>query len=851
MKKKLIALTLSALLTLGSLSAFAGCTPEGNNNGNTPGGGPGNEDHGGGSTATGDFSYSEELLSGMEDPAKDYNGNLFYVNSLEFQIADPSVIYITEGKDAGYFYAYGTSDEINCHGVQGWRSRDLSHWECTGVAFFPDFENAWATDNYWAPEVIYDAEEKLYYMFYNAFNQNDGDRLCLSVAWSETPDGPFMSPESRNSDGKQLKKSEPVFDVTANNPAVRRRGEEMEAQGFHNFVKGNALDASPFIDPATGDRYLFFSYYDNYGVGSFNYGMKMKDWYTPDYSTLTALTQPGYSTIERALAGQSPDRNEGNVNEGPFMMYRNGKYYLTFSVFGYQDPEYKVIQAISDSPLGKYEKISPEKGGKVISSDTANWDHIVSAGHHAFITVGDELFIAYHTFKDRVSIAGGRALAVDKVVWLENEDGIEVMHTNGPTWSVQPLPAELSHYENIASEATVKAGNTAAGSDAALLTDGVIKYQEYDLATEYEANAGTSEITLEWDDYKTVRALMIYNSYDFYHAFEKIDSVEIEYLKAGGGSEKLTIKDLAFDSGWHVDADYEFMRPGGAAIAEFYDMPVKRISIKVSSKDLSETSASDYGVEEALALNEIVVLGKDTAAEGVSKFEKYEYQNAEVGSAHIENVSANFGVVSIDGKPSALATMYGYDLSHDDGSADAYIEQRGARDQYAYFKDLYATEFYIEAEITVTSSKSFAKDMWPKFGIAISCNEAIATNTIFYYVDADPNYTQQRVGAAQRKLDNSDWSWGANERLKEMGGIKYSNGNYVKLAALRLGGTFYFFCDGRLAMKIADFNVFNEQQRAAVGFLTFNTPMRIKNYTVTADHAAVEAKMAELGIENN
>lgn len=58
------------------------------------------------------FDYATEMLSKMDNVSTGYNSSLFYVNTLEFQIADPSVIYVTEGEDAGYFYAYGTSDEI-------------------------------------------------------------------------------------------------------------------------------------------------------------------------------------------------------------------------------------------------------------------------------------------------------------------------------------------------------------------------------------------------------------------------------------------------------------------------------------------------------------------------------------------------------------------------------------------------------------------------------------------------------------------------------------------------------------------------------------------------------------------
>ena len=322
------------------------------------------------------FDYATEMLSKMDNVSTGYNSSLFYVNTLEFQIADPSVIYVTEGEDAGYFYAYGTSDEIGCHGIQAWRSKDLSHWECTGIAFLPDYSVAWAVNNYWAPEVIYDSAEKLYYMFYNAYNMNDNNRLCLSVAYSTSPAGPFISPDGRkDADGNMLSAGKPVYDVTTNNPIVAELDKENPG-----FAKTHALDASPFIDPATGDRYLYFSYYDDYGEGSFIYGMKMKNWFTPDYTTMTMLTYPGYNNVKAGIDRDiTQQASEGNVNEGPFMVYHDGKYYMTFSVFGYQDSNYQVKQAIADSPLGVYEKVSPDDGGKVISTDTVNWSHIVTA----------------------------------------------------------------------------------------------------------------------------------------------------------------------------------------------------------------------------------------------------------------------------------------------------------------------------------------------------------------------------------------------------------------------------------------------------------------------------------------
>lgn len=115
------------------------------------------------------------------------------------------------------------------------------------------------------------------------------------------------------------------------------------------------------------------------------------------------------------------------------------------------------------------------------------------------------------------------------------------------------------------------------------------------------------------------------------------------------------------------------------------------------------------------------------------------------------------------------------------------------------------------------------------------------SNTIFFYVDA-VNYTNTFVGCAQRTLDNSDWDWNATEQLVGVDGIKYTNDNYVKLAVLRKGDEFYLICNDRLAIYYDSFNVFGAYQNSAVGFLTFNTPLKIKNYSATTDASVIAEK---------
>lgn len=816
--KKSFKLILTLLLSLCLVSCIAGLVACGNGGGGGTGGGT--------TTDLGEVPYEAEFLTGKNE-IEGYNNNLFYVNTLDFEVADPTVIYISDEKSSeyGYFYAYGTSDEIGCHGFQAWRSKDLSHWECMGVALQPDFANTWAYYNYWAPEIIYDGG--IYYLFYNAFNSKDNNHLYLSVAYSRHPAGPFVAPGSEgnmtDANGNPLTPTKPVFDFTANNPIIANLG-----LSDSRLVRTDALDASPFIDPVSGKKYMYFSYYNNYGEGSFLYGVEMKNWFTPDYSTLKIITAPNYKTVEGWREGKQDERlSEGNVNEGPFMMYKDGKYYMTLSIFGYRMANYRVIQAVSDSPLGSFTKLSDAEGGKVIST-AADWEgYMVSAGHHCFFYCGDELFIGYHTFKNRSNINGGRALAVDKVVWADNKDGLPVLHTNGPTHSVQALPEFISGYKNIAPSAKIKANNTADGSDVALLNDELVKYQSGDIVTEYHANSGKSTITISWDDWKTVRAIMVFNSYDYNNTFVDISKVEFEVKTSNNKSAKAVIKNLPFDWEWNMRSGTNKMNPGGAAIAEFNEIPVKSITITVQSVP---------GFE--LALGEIIVLGKDQAVAGVDALQAYSYSSfVPEGAPTIVNESEVFG--DVDGTP--YETWWGYDLSHDDGTENAYIEQLGCTDQYAYFKDVLSEDFYVEAEFTIPTTTPYAGDPWPKFGIAMSVyherpnNAGAIDNTLFFYVDAADNYTKPAVGCAQRRLDNSDWDWVSTEQLVTIAGLTYTRGSYVKLAVLKQGTNFFMFCNDKLAIFYDQFHTFTEGREVAFGFLCFNTHMKIRNYSYTLD----------------
>lgn len=526
-----------------------------------------------------------------------YNTSLFFSNQNSYDISDVQVLKITDtdSTEFDYYYMYGTTKTYEFY---AYRSKNLSDWQpvtqMTGgkAAFTPGKEN-YCTDYLWAPEVIYDEKTDKYYMFYSGRNKsktavNGIEPLEIGLAVANEPYGPFTAYTDDIHDS-----STPLFDGDKINESL---GENDKTDIF------TCIDPHPFV-AQDGTKYLYFSRSNDPGAGYKQaiYGIKMDDWAKPDYKTLTRLTRNGYLTVDGTEIANY--ENDGPANEGPFMYeQRNSdgtyKYYLTLSIGDYQNKSYSVIQAVSDSPLGKFRKLTEAEGGILLSSNHSEWDNISGPGHHSFIEVGDELVVAYHKHTNPSTGGVDRTFAFDRVCITENINGESVLYVNGPTTSVQPGFEEFSNFKNIAPEAKVSISN---GINAFALTDGLLSlYNNIDYIKEYES-AGNATILLEFDNFREITALMIYNSKSFDRAFSKINHIEFQCIEDGIKTPVVNyIDDLQFDWKAYKTEIGNVMRPGGSATAAFTPMMIK--SIKIELESISN--------QDIIALSEIVVLGK-------------------------------------------------------------------------------------------------------------------------------------------------------------------------------------------------------------------------------------------------
>jgi beta-xylosidase len=269
---------------------------------------------------------------------------------------DPSVIRV-----GGEYWATATSSEWEPH-FPLFHSRDLVNWEVTAAVFqtSPD----WAESSFWAPEIS-DYQGR-YYVMYTA--RRKGGRLCVASASADKPEGPYAD----------------------NGPLVC--DEEGSIDGFS-------------IDDENGQRHLIWKSDGN------SRGVPTIIW-----------AQPLSEDAER-LSGEKKEliRNdadwERNVVEGPFVLRRDGYFYLFYSgsaCCGLKC-DYALGVARSKSLLGPWEKYAHNP----IIKSNEEWS---CPGHGSIVTdANGKNYLLYHAYNRRGSVYVGRQAVLDEITWTSDE----------------------------------------------------------------------------------------------------------------------------------------------------------------------------------------------------------------------------------------------------------------------------------------------------------------------------------------------------------------------------------------------------------------------------------------------
>lgn len=262
----------------------------------------------------------------------------------------------------GKYYAYGTSSP---NGIVVYVSDDLKNWTVpagvlNGLALHKD--DVYADRWFWAPEVY--AINGKFYMYFSA-----DEHIC--VATSDSPLGPFK---------QEVQK--PMLETE------------------------KSIDNSLFIDD-DGTPYLFWV--------RFNDGNNV--WVAQLEKNLIDLKP---ETMRHCISVSQPwEEVWPRVNEGPFVIKRNGVYFMTYSANSYESQMYGVGVATATNINGPWIKYQ----NNPILQKPGN---LVGVGHHALFTDKDgKLRIVFHAHNSATKIHP-RQMYISTVNF-ETRDGKEVM----------------------------------------------------------------------------------------------------------------------------------------------------------------------------------------------------------------------------------------------------------------------------------------------------------------------------------------------------------------------------------------------------------------------------------------
>jgi len=117
-------------------------------------------------------------------------------------------------------------------------------------------------------------------------------------------------------------------------------------------------------------------------------------------------------------------KQEWNVVEGPWIIFKNPYYYLFYSGNGYHSPHYYTGVARSKSVTGPYKKQPVSEKDTFLHTNLDIFDAgqnstFVGPGHGSAVRVGTDYWFIYHAWKwNKVGdYPPGRVLLLDKIDW--------------------------------------------------------------------------------------------------------------------------------------------------------------------------------------------------------------------------------------------------------------------------------------------------------------------------------------------------------------------------------------------------------------------------------------------------
>jgi beta-xylosidase len=297
--------------------------------------------------------------------------------------ADPFVLRVGD-----LYYAYGTDgpEEITFQSIGRQfpvlRSRDLMGWEYIGGALMA--AQSLAGLSFWAPEVV--ARDGRYFMYYSAGGP-EGQQQQIRVAVADGPMGPFLG------DDTPVIPDEPF-----------------------------SIDAHPFRDPLDGKWYLFFAkdFFDE-PTGT---GIAVAE-LSADMTSIVGEPRPlfraqsDWQIFERDRLWYGKTWPTWYCVEGPFVVYRNGRYWMFYSGGRWESSNYGVGCAVSDHVLGPYRDAHVMKGASVLRTGGG----LYGPGHNSVVIGPDgQDRICFHAWDEAYT---ARRLHIAALTWADSGPKVE------------------------------------------------------------------------------------------------------------------------------------------------------------------------------------------------------------------------------------------------------------------------------------------------------------------------------------------------------------------------------------------------------------------------------------------
>ncbi|MGL6159010.1 MAG: family 43 glycosylhydrolase [Microbulbifer sp.] len=351
--------------------------------------------------------------------------------------ADPTIIVHDDT-----FYIYVTTDGPGwgANELTVWHSKDFKNWTNT-VLNWPGRDDGFT--NVWAPDVIEGTDGRFY--MYISINHE----IWAGVA--DHPLGPW-----RNA----LDEDKPFIAL------------DFDPEVHH-------IDANAFIDD-DGQPYLYWGSGWEWERGPGYVGLLADD--------MVSFTKPPRRT------------HPPHFFEGPYMLKRDGRYFLMYSDGKVSEPSYKIRYSYSKSPTGPWTE--PEQSPILVTSADRT---VFGPGHHSVLQWKGDYYLVYHRDANPFMGMAHRQLCIDRLVF--NKDNLieRVVPTHRGAF---PQVTDDQQPANLAFGAKVTASSAAENYEAERLVD-----DNYGTRWSAAESDESPSLTIDLGEVKTTRRIEIFPEY--------------------------------------------------------------------------------------------------------------------------------------------------------------------------------------------------------------------------------------------------------------------------------------------------------------------------------------------------